>query len=501
LPALTADVEEWAMRRVCVLMVVIPLLSIAGCRETTAPGGDVVRVMPTQRLALTTPLPSAQVSAGIRHTCALKTDGTVVCWGRPDEGATTIPSGLGPVAQVGAGSYHTCALLTDGTVTCWGWLPWGLPPAGLSSAVQLSVGYDHQCVVKSDRTAACWGRDDIGQSDVPAGLGAVAQISAGQWHTCALKVDGTVVCWGGYSYYGPSGADVPPGLTAVVQVSAMNYHTCVLKSDRTVLCWGIGEQVYPPAGLTSVAQVSAGSTIDCAIKTDQTLVCWGYDVEGDLVIPPGLGPVLQVSSKEVHTCAVRTDGTVACWGGWNSNIFGEATVPAGLNLIVTAPQSIAFTSTPPVLPLVGATYAASATATSGLAVSLTSLTPTTCTFAGGTATFVAAGPCTIAADQAGNSAYYPAPEQTQSITVITAAQAIQNLLTEIAGMGLPAGTANSLSAPLNNVNTTNAAAACGKLNAFVNQVNAKSQSAQLIAATAARLVEAAKAIMAGVRCA
>jgi hypothetical protein len=74
------------------------------------------------------------------------------------------------------------------------------------------------------------------------------------------------------------------------------------------------------------------------------------------------------------------------------------------------------------------------------------------------------------------------------------------LITTITSMGLPGGVASSLSAPLKNINTNNVAAACGKLNAFVNQVNAKVQSGQLTMPVASQLLQAATAIMASVGC-
>jgi hypothetical protein len=98
-------------------------------------------------------------AAGQYHTCALETDGTVVCWGRDAEGESTVPAELAPAAQVSAGGYHTCAL-------------------------------------KADATVLCWGLNTDGQTTVPAGLAPVAQVSAGEYHTCALETDGTVVCWG-----------------------------------------------------------------------------------------------------------------------------------------------------------------------------------------------------------------------------------------------------------------------------------------------------------------
>src|SRR6266699_623462 len=71
----------------------------------------------------------AQVSAGSDYTCALrtdgsvacwgvKTDGTVACWGYNSDGQATPPAGA--FTQVSAGGSHTCGLETDGAVACWG---------------------------------------------------------------------------------------------------------------------------------------------------------------------------------------------------------------------------------------------------------------------------------------------------------------------------------------------------------------------------------------------
>lgn len=65
-----------------------------------------------------------------------------------------------------------------------------------------------------------------------------------------------------------------------------------------------------------------------------------------------------------------------------------------------------------------------ATSTSGLAATYSSQTTGVCTVAGTTVTFVTAGTCTLAANQAGNGNYNAALQVTQSITINPATQTI-----------------------------------------------------------------------------
>ena len=56
---------------------------------------------------------------GWRHSCGLRTDGTITCWGwNEDSGQATAPAGQ--FSAVSAGRRHSCGLRTDGTITCWG---------------------------------------------------------------------------------------------------------------------------------------------------------------------------------------------------------------------------------------------------------------------------------------------------------------------------------------------------------------------------------------------
>ncbi len=102
------------------------------------------------------------LSAGGLHTCGLKSDGTVACWGNNDYGQAIPPAGT--FTQVSAGSDQTCGLKSDGTVACWGYNVFGqaTPPPG--TFTQLSAGFHHTCGVKGDGTVACWGDNKDGQS-------------------------------------------------------------------------------------------------------------------------------------------------------------------------------------------------------------------------------------------------------------------------------------------------------------------------------------------------
>jgi len=86
-------------------------------------------------------------------------------------------------------------------------------------------------------------------------------------------------------------------------------------------------------------------------------------------------------------------------------------------LVVGSTQTIAFPN--PGNQALGTSPNATATASSGLTVTFSATTPAVCTVApGGALTLLALGTCTLAVDQAGDAAYFPAPQVQQSFAVV-----------------------------------------------------------------------------------
>ncbi len=239
-------------------------------------------------LPATTGDPEAVLSTGLFHTCALKPNGQVDCWGQNTEGQTADPPG--PFAQVSDGGYHTCAPRTNGEVACGGSNQFGQssPPAG--PFVQVSSGRDFSCGLRPDGGVACWGDDYFGLiEDHPIPFG---QISAGARSVCGQSSAGRVWCWGGDD----------SAIGAYVQISVGGGHVCGLRASGTINCWGQnsrGEAEHPD-GVFS--QVTLGYGHSCALGLNGQAVCWGYDAHGQTT-PAGQPPWLPGGQPMANTTA------------------------------------------------------------------------------------------------------------------------------------------------------------------------------------------------------
>lgn len=236
------------------------------------------------------------IASGYEHTCVVTTGGAVKCWGANESGQLgddSTTNRLTPVdvqglasdvrAATAGGDYgggQTCALKTNGSVACW----------GSNRSGQLGDG-----TTTSQSTP-------VAVTTLAAGVEA---ISAGDEHVCALTVGGEVQCWGenlfGQLGNGSPGGQVTPtpvpGLGSGVRaLSSGGLHTCVITNASGVLCWGDNEYgqlgdgttetrstAVPVAGLTSnVGLVKAGAKSTCALTGAGVEQCWGDNESGQL---------------------------------------------------------------------------------------------------------------------------------------------------------------------------------------------------------------------------
>ncbi|GJG87807.1 hypothetical protein tb265_29880 [Gemmatimonadetes bacterium T265] len=423
-----------------------------------------------------------QLSAGGDHTCAVVgTGGTVTCWGENGQGESTPPALLTGVTQVSAGHQHTCALLTAGTVTCWGYNESGQTstPTGLSGITQVSAGYWHTCAVTTAGTVRCWGIDNYGQGSVPGALSGVTQVSAGGAHSCAVTTGGAITCWGNNGY----GQSSPPPPTHVYPTATFTAPASATAGQAFTLALSGAQVPGSPSATTFTYAFDCGdgsgygafgatATATCATTasaTPSTRAVRGTvkDQDGDTqeytanVQIEGVQSISFTSAAPnpayvggSYTPAATASSALPVVIGLGANSVGVCTLAGGVvtfvgvgtctvtadqggtSTVLAAPQatqqitvsrraqSITFSTTPPNPAYVNATYTVGAAASSGLVLALSSLTPATCSITGTVVSFIAAGGCTIAANQGGNATFAPATQQTQLFTIVKRPQTI-----------------------------------------------------------------------------
>ena len=146
----------------------------------------------------------AAVATGRWHTCGLRADGTIRCWGANSWGQADAPTGT--YTGITAGHRHNCGLHTDRTIRCWGNDYGGLTDAPPGTYTGITAGHRHNCGLHTDRTIRCWGNNEGDRAMCPRA--ATDPWPLGIWHTCGIRTDLTVQCWG--TEYGGH-TDVPPG--------------------------------------------------------------------------------------------------------------------------------------------------------------------------------------------------------------------------------------------------------------------------------------------------
>ncbi len=255
-----------------------------------------------------------QMAVGESHVCVIRSDDSVVCWGKNGGGQLGISTGTGMVGsmvgqmgdamtsvelwgapvRISAGLAHTCALLADGSSRCWGANAYGqlgngttagsfLPVTTMiaSGATDVLVGREATCWRLFDMTVHCTGQNNAGvfgngsvggsvltPMSAVVGLGAVHHLSISHQHGCAVN-DGSAFCWGS-GFLGRTGLNsttattVPVGVPLLGRVQKVftpgattGGHTCAVFMDGQVKCWG--DNTYGQLGYGDVVTQGDGA--------------------------------------------------------------------------------------------------------------------------------------------------------------------------------------------------------------------------------------------------
>jgi alpha-tubulin suppressor-like RCC1 family protein len=285
--------------------------------------------------------------------------------------STAVPSmvpGVSEVSAIAAGNADTCALRLDGSVICWGAdsvgqigsgeMPaaWVAPPRssvsgfgpGSRRVESIFMGYAHACALASDDGVYCWGANDHGQIGVPDTSVAV----------CDSSPDGGFADVVTSEAGSPTRTPCSPNPVQVfmnngqplqaAQIAVGLSFTCARRADGSVWCWGANESGQLGDGSTVssnvpvqvtglltngvpdvVMDIAAGSRHACAIVNSNGIVkCWGSNSDGQLgPEPSGASPPLHpyvvqgipptpdhVVAGDLNSCVHLSDGRIYCWG-------------------------------------------------------------------------------------------------------------------------------------------------------------------------------------------
>ena len=263
-------------------------------------------------------LPAEDALPGVgRPAAKLSGKSNIVTWSYASS-----QTGIRPpwFSAVSASAEHSCGLRSNGSVECWGNNGSGgrrrQQVHSVRSPQAQSIRWAAQCV--------------LGQQRVQAGVTASRFIQCGLRRRRAFvrspqaqRVGSIRVGCAGKRVSGVLGQQrVQAGVTAdrFIQCGLRRRGSFLWAAQRLVgaVCWGANDdrQATPPGG--SFTSVSTGLSHSCGLRSG-LVVCWGSSFFGQA--SPPAGSFSAVSAGADHSCGVRSDGLVVCWG---EDEFGEA---------------------------------------------------------------------------------------------------------------------------------------------------------------------------------
>jgi hypothetical protein len=165
--------------------------------------------------------------------------------------------------QLSLGQNHGCALRTDGSIYCWGdnRHRQSEPPTE-GYFVQVVSRRNTSCALEDTGRAVCWGED--ANDEIP---GLYRQIAAG----CGIRTEGSAYCW---DFLFNTGDTLEGDFVYI----SMSRDLCLINRQREAFC--ISPIGVPDTEIPDLDFISIQSNYDthCGETPDHRMVCWNSDI-------------------------------------------------------------------------------------------------------------------------------------------------------------------------------------------------------------------------------
>lgn len=295
------------------------------------------------------------IDAGAYHTCGIRLDYTVTCWGDASANQLQVPADL-YATSLSAGGFHSCAIdtpdarvqasletiltkeqaLADAEAIVAAQK--ALDSFKAARAAKAEAARQHNDPIRKNTTRIlCWGEDSKSRlQPPPAPLGPSPRHAFGGLLPFCATNPSNGYCGGNKDFV------VKGNVADFRAVTVGSGHSCLLLGDDD------GDGDHTPSGYEDRGY-------ELPRSRGSTALCWGDDTFGQALTPPpaedrmfrGGWLFLSVAAGEDTTCGIAHDERLYCWGRWlpGADRWGDAWLDAPL--VATARQAMPFASRRP----------------------------------------------------------------------------------------------------------------------------------------------------------